>query len=242
MHHSSVYGLAAASCQLSAKLAIGPSDASEGFGIKGSTIGLLDPNIYDAYTFGGGSLRSAGQAAYAGEAAISVDAFAGVEAGGTLGATVYWAPPEVKCVTQSKPPKPPKKLGSIDGKLSGSFGAGYHAEFRLLVQGGVIILVASAGLVVGPGCTGKVAINIDANAADEFIGCLLGVLKQSHFRRLAIFGEADANGINDSFNELNSLMTLVLGMGLSVAQVSLMPVTALAGYKQQVLSQEYAPF
>ncbi|ELB7341740.1 LysM peptidoglycan-binding domain-containing protein [Vibrio cholerae] len=238
----SVYGLAAASCQLSAKLAIGPSDASEGFGIKGSTIGLLDPNIYDAYTFGGGSLRSAGQAAYAGEAAISVDAFAGVEAGGTLGATVYWAPPEVKCVTQSKPPKPPKKLGSIDGKLSGSFGAGYHAEFRLLVQGGVIILVASAGLVVGPGCTGKVAINIDANAADEFIGCLLGVLKQSHFRRLAIFGEADANGINDSFNELNSLMTLVLGMGLSVAQVSLMPVTALAGYKQQVLSQEYAPF
>ncbi|MGT3831818.1 LysM peptidoglycan-binding domain-containing protein [Vibrio cholerae] len=238
----SVYGLAAASCQLSAKLAIGPSDVSDGFGIKGSTIGLLDPNIYDAYTFGGGSLRSAEQAAYAGEAAISVDAFAGVEAGGTLGATVYWAPPEVKCLTKSKPPKPPKKLGSIDGKLSGSFGAGYHAEFRLLVQGGVIILVASAGLVVGPGCTGKVAINIDANAADEFIGCLLGVLKQSHFRRLAIFGEADANGINDSFNELNSLMTLVLGMGLSVAQVSLMPVTALAGYKQQVLSREYAPF
>ncbi|HGF7393057.1 TPA: LysM domain-containing protein [Vibrio cholerae] len=238
----SVYGLAAASCQLSAKVAIGPSDVSDGFGIKGSTIGLLDPNIYDAYTFGGGSLRSAEQAGYAGEAAITVDAFAGVEAGGTLGATVYWAPPEVKCVTQSKPPKPPKKLGSIDGKLSGSFGAGYHAEFRLLVQGGVIILVASAGLVVGPGCTGKVAINIDANAADEFIGCLLGVLKQSHFRRLAIFGEADANGINDSFNELNSLMTLVLGMGLSVAQVSLMPVTALAGYKQQVLSREYAPF
>ncbi|ENM3789737.1 LysM peptidoglycan-binding domain-containing protein [Vibrio cholerae] len=237
----SVYGLAAASCQLSAKLAIGPSDVSDGFGIKGSTIGLLDPNIYDAYTFGGGSLRSAEQAAYAGEAAISVDAFAGVEVGGTLGATVYWAPPEVKCLTKSKPPKPPKKLGSIDGKLSGSFGAGYHAEFRLLVQGGVIILVASAGLVVGPGCTGKVAINIDANAADEFIGCLLGVLKQSHFRRLAIFGEADANGINDSFNELNSLMTLVLGMGLSVAQVSLMPVTALAGYKQQVLSREYAP-
>lgn len=101
--------------------------------------------------------------------------------------------------------------------------------------------MASAGLVVGPGCTGKVAINIDANAADEFIGCLLGVLKQSHFRRLAIFGEADANGINDSFNELNSLMTLALGMGLSLAQVSLMPVTALAGYKQQVLSREYAP-
>ncbi|EHY0935480.1 peptidoglycan-binding protein [Vibrio cholerae] len=238
----SVYGLAAASCQLSAKLAIGPSDVSDGFGIKGSTIGLLDPNIYDAYTFGGRSLRSAEQAAYAGEAAISVDAFAGVEAGGTLGATVYWAPPEVKCLTKSKPPKPPKKLGSIDGKLSGSFGAGYHAEFRLLVQGGVIILVASAGLVVGPGCTGKVAINIDANAADEFIGCLLGVLKQSHFRRLAIFGEADANGINDSFNELNSLMTLALGMGLSLAQVSLMPVTALAAYKQQVLSREYAPF
>ncbi|MCG6413011.1 LysM peptidoglycan-binding domain-containing protein [Vibrio fluvialis] len=237
----SVYGLAAASCQLSAKVAIGPSDVSDGFGIKGSTIGLLDPNIYDAYTFGGGNLRSAGQAGYAGEAAISVDAFAGVEAGGTLGAAVYWAPPEVKCVTQSKPPKPPKKLGSIDGKLSGSFGAGYHAEFRLLIQGGVIILVASAGLVVGPGCTGKVAINLDANAADEFIGCLLGVLKQSHFRRLAIFGEADADGINDSFNELNSLMTLAFGLGLGLAQVLLMPATALTDYKQQVLSQEYAP-
>ena len=238
----SVYGLAAASCQLSAKVAIGPSDVSDGFGIKGSTIGLLDPNIYDAYTFGGGNLRSAGQAGYAGEAAISVDAFAGVEAGGTLGAAVYWAPPEVKYVTQSKPPKPPKKLGSIDGELSGSFGVGYHAEFRLLIQGGVIILVASAGLVVGPGCTGKVAINLDANAADEFIGCLLGVLKQSHFRRLAIFGEADADGINDSFNELNSLMTIAVGLGLGLAQVLLMPVTVLTDYKQQVLSQEYAPF
>lgn len=53
----SVYGLAAASCQLSAKVAIGPSDVSDGFGIKGSTIGLLDPNIYDAYTFGGGQFK-----------------------------------------------------------------------------------------------------------------------------------------------------------------------------------------
>ncbi len=49
----SVYGLAAASCQLSAKVAIGPSDVSDGFGIKGSTIGLLDPNIYNGYAFGG---------------------------------------------------------------------------------------------------------------------------------------------------------------------------------------------
>ncbi|MCS0352089.1 LysM peptidoglycan-binding domain-containing protein [Vibrio ordalii] len=238
----SVYGLAAASCQLSAKLAIGPSDVSEGFGIKGSTVGLFDPNIYNGYALPGANLASAGAAGYAGEAAVSVDAFAGVEAGGTLGATVYWAPPEAKCVTQSNGPKAPKKLGSIDGKLSGSFGAGYHAEFRLLIQGGVIILVASAGLVVGPGCTGKVAINLDANAVDEFIGCLLGVLKQSHFRRLAIFGEADANGVNDSFNKLNDLMTLAVGLGLNLAQVLLMPVTALAGYKQQVLSQEYAPF
>lgn len=234
----SVYGLAAASCQLSAKLAIGPSDVSEGFGIKGSTVGLLDANVYNGYALPGANLASAEAAGYAGEAAVSVDAFAGVEAGGTLGATVYWAPPAVKFVTQ----KAPKKLGSIDGKLSGSFGAGYHAEFRLLIQGGVIILVASAGLVVGPGCSGKVAINLDANAADEFIGCLLGVLKQSHFRRLAIFGEADANGVNDSFNKLNDLMTLAVGLGLNLAQVLLMPVTALAGYKQQVLSQEYAPF
>lgn len=237
----SVYGLAAASCQLSAKLAIGPSDVSGGFGIKGSTVGLLDANVYNGYALPGANLASAEAAGYAGEAAVSVDAFAGVEAGGTLGATVYWAPPAVKFVTQSNAPKAPKKLGSIDGKLSGSFGAGYHAEFRLLIQGGVIILVASAGLVVGPGCSGKVAINLDANAADEFIGCLLGVLKQSHFRRLAIFGEADANGVNESFNELNDLMTLAVGLGLNLAQVLLMPVTALAGYKQQVLSQEYAP-
>lgn len=236
----SVYGLAAASCQLSAKLAIGPSDVSEGFGIKGSTVGLLDANVYNGYALPGANLASAEAAGYAGEAAVSVDAFAGVEAGGTLGATVYWAPPAVKFVTQVGP-KAPKKLGSIDGKLSGSFGAGYHAEFRLLIQGGVIILVASAGLVVGPGCSGKVAINLDAYAADEFIGCLLGVLKQSHFRRLAIFGEADANGVNDSFNELNSLMTIAVGLGLNLAQVLLMPVTVLADYKQQVLSKEYAP-
>lgn len=100
---------------------------------------------------------------------------------------------------------------------------------------------ASAAWALGPGCKGGVAIGVDAFAADEFIGCLLGALKQSGFRQLAVFGEAGDNGINDSFMMLNDILTFTVGMGLTVSQALLMPVTSWSDYRQQVMSREYAP-
>lgn len=234
----SVYGLAAATCQLSSKVAIGPSNIGEGFGIKGSTVGLFDPNVYNAYNLTNAKFSTIEQTPMAAEVSVSVDAFAGVEVGGKLGAAVYWVAPRSE---KSNVLPSPKKLGSIDGELSAAYGVGYHAEFQLLFNGPALIVVASAGLIVGPGCSGKIAISLDASATDEFIGCLLGVLKQSHFRRLSVFGDVDENGINDNFQKLNDLMTIAAALGLSFASVLLMPSKEWGAYKIQVVSKQYAP-
>ncbi|MBC3618545.1 LysM domain-containing protein [Vibrio metschnikovii] len=232
----SVYGLAAATCQLSTDIRFGPSDQREGIGIKGSAVGLFDANIHEAYLLPGTTLQSVERAPLAGQAKAEVDVFAGVQAGGVLSISVYWLPPP-----PSRRPATVKKLGSVKGELAGSFGVGAHAGFRLIVQGGLLVVEASAAWALGPGCKGGVAIGVDAFAADEFIGCLLGALKQSGFRQLAVFGEAGDNGINDSFMMLNDILTFAVGMGLTVSQALLMPVTSWSDYRQQVMSREYAP-
>ncbi|MGO2497468.1 MAG: LysM peptidoglycan-binding domain-containing protein [Vibrio litoralis] len=225
----SVYGLAGASCQLSSKVAFGASDTGSGnFGLKGSSVTAFDPNIQSTNVLNSGPVS----ADYAAEAGVTVDAFAGVEAGGTLGATVYWWPP--KDTNE-------KKLGSINGELSASFGAGAKGEFRLLFQGGVLVLVSSAKLVMGPGASGKLAINLDMLGVDRFVDTLLGVLKQHDFKRLAVFGDVDEDGKNEEFVKLNNVLTLAIAMGLTVADVLLMPVSTWAKYEQSTLSKEYAP-
>lgn len=226
----SVYGLAGASCQLSGKVAFGPSDTGSGnFGLKGSSVTAFDPNIQSTNVLNSGPVSSD----YALDAGVTVDAFAGVEAGGTLGGSVYWWPP--KDTNE-------KKLGSINGELSASFGAGAKGEFRLLFQGGVLVLVSSAKLVMGPGASGKLAINLDMLGVDRFVDTLLGVLKQHDFKRLAVFGDVDEDGNNEDFAKLNTVLTLAMAMGLTVADVLLMPTSTWAKYKQSTLSKEYASF
>ncbi|WP_417882757.1 hypothetical protein [Vibrio rumoiensis] len=228
----SVYGLAGASCQLSAKVAFGPSDVASGnFGIKGSSVTAFDPNIKRVSVLNSGPISPD----YAAEAGVTVDAFAGVEAGGTLGATVYWQPPPIKDNS------PYQQLGSINGELSASFGAGFKGEFRLLFQGNVLVFVSSAGLVMGSGASGKLAINLDMLGVDRFVDTLLGVLKQHDFKRLSVFGDVDKDGKNEDFVLLNNVLTLAMTMGLTVADVLLMPMSIWAEYKQSTLSKEYAP-
>ncbi|MGV3003104.1 LysM peptidoglycan-binding domain-containing protein [Vibrio sp. E150_018] len=228
----SVYGLAGASCQLSSKVAFGASDTGSGnFGLKGSSVTAFDPNIQSTNVLNSGPVSSD----YPLDAGVTVDAFAGVEAGGTLGATVYWQPPPIK------DKNPYQQLGSINGELSASFGAGAKGEFRLLFQGGVLVLVSSAKLVMGPGASGKLAINLDMLGVDRFVDTLLGVLKQHDFKRLAMFGDVDKDGENEDFALLNNVLTLAMTMGLTVADVLLMPVSTWAEYKQSTLSKECAP-
>lgn len=228
----SVYGLAGASCQLSAKVAFGPSDVASGnFGIKGSSVTAFDPNIKRVKVLNSGPISPD----YAAEAGVTVDAFAGVEAGGTLGATVYWQPPPIKDKNQYQ------QLGSINGELSVAYGIGVKGEFRLLFQGNVLVFVSSAGLVMGPGASGKLAINLDMLGVDRFVDTLLGVLKQHDFKRLSVFGDVDKDGKNEDFVLLNNVLTLAMTMGLTVADVLLMPMSTWAEYKQSTLSKEYAP-
>ncbi|MDA0385194.1 LysM peptidoglycan-binding domain-containing protein [Vibrio owensii] len=228
----SVYALAAATCQLSSKFEFGPTHIDEGFGIKGNTVGLFEPNIHAAYLIHQGTFTSATQAKMATEAKAAVNAFAGVEAGGKLGASVYWTSPGMPT---------PFKLGSIDGEFSAAYGAGYDAQFELKLQGGVLLLIAKAGVVLGPGCSGKVAIALDAEATDALLLRMFSLLKRSEFRRLEYFGEVDEHGRNESFELLNDVVTIAVATGLTVSSALLIPVELWGNYKKRALSDKYAP-
>lgn len=230
---ASVYGLAAASCQLSAGLAFGPSD-NEGIGIRGAAFKAADYNQYaDMNALADTGLEMKGTA----EAKAKVDVFAGVEVGGTLAAEIHWRPP----AAYNKSASNLLQLGEVSSQFAVSYGAGASAEFKLCFQNGFLILIAGAKAVCGPGASGKVAIKLNPINADRFIMCLLGVLRQEGFKYVTIFGDRDEKGVNKDFEELNSLLTVALAMGLSLCDVLLLPTVTYAKYKKDSLQEEYAP-
>ncbi|MBE3757332.1 LysM domain-containing protein, partial [Vibrio parahaemolyticus] len=129
----------------------------------------------------------------------------------------------------------------INGEFSAAYGLGYDALFELKLQGGVLLLIAKASLVLGSGCGGKMAITLDAEATDALLHRVFTLLKRSEFRRLSCFGEVDENGRNESFELLNDVATIALATGLTVGSVLLLPVDVWGSYKKQVLSDKYAP-
>ncbi len=85
------------------------------------------------------------------------------------------------------------------------------------------------------------AFSLNSDHLDEFVDCLLGVLKLSHFRRLELFGEVDNKGLNTTFAQLNDILTVAVAMKLTVSKILLMPKSSWSEYKDSVISREYAP-
>ncbi|MGF1910113.1 LysM domain-containing protein [Vibrio kasasachensis] len=255
-----VYGLAGATCGLSAGVTIGPTDIGEGIGIRGNTIDITSPNIVDVALIGDSNLHTLEQAKVAADASVKGDIFAGVEAGGILTAEAFWFPPKEtsaakKTSKQEGTTKPPKekviatydpkeklKLAAISGKATVAAGVGASAEFGIKLQGGVFIFTAQAKLVYGAGCGGSLEMELNGTSLNQFVDCLLGVLKQSEFRRISAFGEVDANGMNKDFELLNDVLTIATALGLTFAKAMLLPFDVWDDYKKQALSQDYAPF
>lgn len=242
-----VYGLAAATCQLGTGITFGPSEDNGGIGIRGSSVNVPSYNLVDGQSatskvIGGQRALSA----VAAEAKSKVDMFVGVEAGGAVSAEFYWQPPLVSSAigASSKPNNPNSylTLGKISAKASVSYGLGASAELRLTYQHGEFIIIAAAQFVAGPGCSGKVAIELNPENADRFINCCLAVLKESGFRRIALFGESDSNGVNEDFVAFNNVLTVAITLGLTFAEAMLLPDKAVRYYKQETLKGEYAPF
>ncbi|PML79074.1 hypothetical protein [Enterovibrio norvegicus] len=242
-----VYGLAAASCQLSASVAFGPADTDGGIGVKGQAYAATDYNkrLSGSKTFIKDLATSEDTLTSAvAEGKVQVDVFAGVEAGGSFGADVYWRPPKIDIALSggNKAPKPKLlKLGGLDGELAVSAGYGFSAELRLTFQDGFLVLIAAARLVAGPGCKGKVGIAINPVNADRFITCVLGVLRQNDFRYIAFFGDRDEKGANRDFEMLNERLTVAIAMGLALSDVLMLPAVVFEQYKKDSLQEDYAP-
>ncbi|WED20736.1 LysM peptidoglycan-binding domain-containing protein [Vibrio sp. JC009] len=233
-----VYGLAAASCQLSGNIAFGPAENNNSIGVKGCAYTSEDFNqasAIDAY-FRDTSLKLPKSTAL--QTTAKVDAFAGVEAGGRLNSEVYWKPPVAPVLNTSSPLL---KLGQLKSHLAVSAGVGFTGELRLCFQDGMIYLIASAKAICGPGASGSLAIGFDPLNVDRFLECALGVLKESGFRYVSFFGELDENGRNRSFEELNMCMTIAMALGITVTDVLLLPAVAYGEYKTEALQEEYAP-
>ncbi|WP_318418496.1 LysM peptidoglycan-binding domain-containing protein [Photobacterium leiognathi] len=238
-----IYGVAGVSMQLSSGIALGPSDTGGGIGIRGSSINIPEYNLNSNQQANGvivgGAPYLAGVAA---EAKISVDVFAGVEAGGDFSGEVYWKPQDAIFATDSRRvTNTYELLGKLTTQASVNYGIGANSEFRLTYQDGCFIVIAAARFVVGAGCSGKVAIELNANNVDRFISCCLSVLNQSGFKQIALFGECDENGVNEDFVIFNDYLTLSIALGLSFGEVLLLPATSIAYYQKETLKAKYAP-
>lgn len=237
-----VYGLAAASCQLSGNLSFGPSETNGGLGVKGKSIKVLDANqasenLPKARVLKDGDALIPQAAAQTG---VKVDVFAGVEAGGSIDAEVHWKPPAVM-INNNKVEQSLGKLGSISAQMAANYGIGYSGEFRFTFQNGQIVLITSAKAVCGPGFSGKFSVTLSPVMMDRFLACLLGVLKESGFRYVEVFGDYDKNGRNEYFEQLNERLTIAMALGLTFGDVMLLPSVVYDEYKNDVLQEDYAP-
>ncbi|EAR57231.1 ATPase involved in DNA repair [Photobacterium sp. SKA34] len=240
-----VYGLAAATCQLGTSLSFGLGDSEGTVGIKGSAISIPDYNTHAGQKESGASAAAINKSNLNGvmESRFKADAFVGVEAGGSVTGEVLWRPPSVNIANGSGNIDHNKllPLGKVSASASVNYGIGAHFEFRLTYQNGCFYIITIAKLIVGPGCSGKVAIELNPENADRFITCCLNILNQSGFRKIAIFGDVDSNDENKDFMALNLYLTLAIALGLSLGEVMLLPLSELKAHRDKVLKKDYAP-
>ncbi|GAA0702361.1 hypothetical protein GCM10009104_34660 [Marinobacterium maritimum] len=226
---ASVYGLAGVSCNLGASLELGPSEIDGSIGLKGRAISRSNhPNRY----IDSEAIEVDQKLPTAAQAGAHTDVFAGVEAGGTVGADIYWRPLD----HEQEKYLDPMKLGCFSAHAAVNYGLRGSAEFKIALHNGRLLLIAAAGGTLGLGFHGKVAIEIDAMAADRFLACVLGVFNQSGFQKLAFLGEEPGE-----FESLNTLLTIAVAAGLTIGQAILLPVVTYERYKISVMRNEYAP-
>ncbi|PMN67157.1 LysM peptidoglycan-binding domain-containing protein [Enterovibrio norvegicus] len=239
-----IYGVAGASCMLSGNLAFGPSEAKPGhIGVKGKAFKAPD---YNAHVHGGHSIRTRDASSpripqsISAQAGASIDVFAGVEAGGISSTEVSWLPPVVE-VSGSQYNSDFIELGSISGQIAVNYGIGFSGELRIGFHNGQFFLITAARLVCGPGVSGKVAIKVNPINADRVVDCLLGILKESGFKYVEALGDIDVDGNNKDFEELNQVLTVAMALGLTFAEVLLLPTKTYNDYLQSILEEDYAP-
>lgn len=236
---ATVYGLAAASCSLSGNISFGPGESGK-IGVKGKAVVLQDYNQFAAVNVGRVQEQAPEiPASMAGQVQVNVDLFAGVEAGGQIGASVYWRPPVT--TVSNRDYTDFLTLGSITAQLAANYGIGFSGDFRIAFQNGTLYVIAAAQAVCGPGVTGKFAIELNPINADRFIDHLLGILKQSGFRYVEVFGDKDETGRNKDFEDLNSALTVAIALGLTFGEVLMLPAVEFSKYREDVLQEEYAP-
>ncbi|MCL1125532.1 LysM peptidoglycan-binding domain-containing protein [Shewanella surugensis] len=251
----SVYGMAAASINLSAGIELGPSSNNDEIGVRGRAYKEADYN--QARSFKKGSV---GETQYisgsvpalegAAQVGVGVNAFAGVEAGGMVKGEVFWRPPMFQYAADQASTQITTNtnvlasLGSITAQASISFGIGGDAAIKLVYDSGCLVLITAAKWACGPGVGGKIAIALNPYNIDAFIGSLLNLLNSSGFKHLRLLGDetgGKSDVMNETFVRLNEQLTLAVSLGLTMADMMLLPFEVLADYKKSVMKEEYAP-
>ncbi|BCV67806.1 hypothetical protein TUM17387_31650 [Shewanella carassii] len=241
------YGLIAASLNLATNISIGSSSDKKEIGVRGSA---FRPSGYNRSKIKAEGPENVIEGAA--QAGATAELFAGAEVGGTVTGEVHWKPPVSSDVLDKKQEKETKetkqdkeqlntnqwrKLGSITAGGAVGIGLGFEGTFRLGYDAGCFFLVVGAKVVCGPGVKGSLNIAIDPFSTDLFVGCLLNMLKQSGFSRLAVFDDEDSK----LFYILNQRLTLAIATGLSLADILLFPPRVYADWLHKSTQEDYAP-
>ncbi|BCL70809.1 hypothetical protein TUMSATVNIG1_27740 [Vibrio nigripulchritudo] len=224
-----VFGAIAASIQIANGIYIGNTN-ERGLGVRG----MVDKeDDYDDYAVTEvGNSNNDGNSKFAAGAAVSAKAFAGIEVGGSVKANFLWKPNNSKKVLN---------LFNIGVGARLTFGYGYEFMLHVTLHSGRLIFVTNVQATKAVGIGGKIASEINIEAADEFFSALLDVMQEPGFSKFRFFAEP-LDGELDTFAVFNIVITVAMAYGLTIAQVLLLPYKMILSMEKVATEKDTASF
>ncbi|WP_309043512.1 hypothetical protein [Marinobacter sediminicola] len=118
-----------------------------------------------------------------------LDTFAGAKVSVTASTSLYWDLPSEarKKVNFMRAHDPVEKwacVGTLNLGLTASWGVGYSRSFQLGMKNGKLIFISDAGLTTGLGLKGKLAFEVDFNAASCWMALVQNELHKNGYRHI----------------------------------------------------------
>lgn len=163
--------------------------------------------------------KSTSQKGFNANTNISVDAFAGVEAGIKVGAGLEWLSPESKKF---------ENIASVAPKVSGQLGGGLGFNFEITFVEGQFRIKVKAAMCLGVGAKGELELLVSPDKLLLFNKCIAYQLRQNHTKLLAYIAI-------DAFKYLQEIQLISIFQGTKLTYYS-------AKFIEQVFSNLYEDF
>lgn len=112
-------------------------------------------------------------------------------------------------------------------------GIGDSQTFTLTFKNGIFVWIFDAKWANGVGIGGKISGEMSPTNIDKFFTILLAVMQEKGFKRFNFYDEKK----DETYKALNGVITVYIGMGLSIGEAMLLPFTLLSKMESKVLDK-----